>query len=123
MAGEWCPPFHRDTFNAPGKAMVNRAFADGYGADLAGRHFKFDQTDSDQEIVGIVGTLIEDGPGAQPLPYVYVCGVAGGWPDPDYVVRAEGDPRLLLPSIPVIIIILAFNFLGDGLRDAADPYN
>jgi peptide/nickel transport system permease protein len=22
----------------------------------------------------------------------------------------------------VIIIVLAFNFLGDGLRDAADPY-
>jgi len=24
--------------------------------------------------------------------------------------------------IPVILVILAFNFLGDGLRDAADPY-
>jgi ABC-type dipeptide/oligopeptide/nickel transport system permease subunit len=24
--------------------------------------------------------------------------------------------------VPVIIVILAFNFLGDGLRDAADPY-
>jgi ABC-type dipeptide/oligopeptide/nickel transport system permease subunit len=24
--------------------------------------------------------------------------------------------------IPVIIAVLAFNFLGDGLRDAADPY-
>ena len=33
------------------------------------------------------------------------------------------SPWLLLPSIPVIIVILAFNFLGDGLRDAADPYN
>ena len=32
------------------------------------------------------------------------------------------SPWLLLPSIPVIIIILAFNFMGDGLRDAADPY-
>lgn len=32
------------------------------------------------------------------------------------------SPWLLLPAIPVIIIILAFNFLGDGLRDAADPY-
>jgi peptide/nickel transport system permease protein len=31
-------------------------------------------------------------------------------------------PWLLLPAIPVIIVILAFNFLGDGLRDAADPY-
>jgi peptide/nickel transport system permease protein len=31
-------------------------------------------------------------------------------------------PWLLLPVLPVIIVILAFNFLGDGLRDSADPY-
>jgi len=31
-------------------------------------------------------------------------------------------PWLLTPVIPVILVILAFNFLGDGLRDAADPY-
>jgi len=31
-------------------------------------------------------------------------------------------PWLMLPVVPVIIIVLAFNFLGDGLRDAADPY-
>ncbi|MDQ4060962.1 MAG: ABC transporter permease [Pseudomonadota bacterium] len=31
-------------------------------------------------------------------------------------------PWLLWPVLPVILVILAFNFLGDGLRDAADPY-
>ncbi len=31
-------------------------------------------------------------------------------------------PWLLLPGVAVIIIVLAMNFLGDGLRDAADPY-
>jgi peptide/nickel transport system permease protein len=31
-------------------------------------------------------------------------------------------PWLLISAIPVIVVILAFNFLGDGLRDAADPY-
>jgi peptide/nickel transport system permease protein len=31
-------------------------------------------------------------------------------------------PWLLLPAVPLIITIMAFNFLGDGLRDAADPY-
>lgn len=31
-------------------------------------------------------------------------------------------PWLLVTAVPVIIVILAFNFLGDGLRDAADPY-
>ena len=28
-----------------------------------------------------------------------------------------------LAAVPVIVAILAFNFLGDGLRDAADPYS
>ncbi|MGO4439503.1 ABC transporter permease [Rhizobium sp. RAF56] len=31
-------------------------------------------------------------------------------------------PWLLFPMVPVVLVILAFNFLGDGLRDAADPY-
>ncbi len=31
-------------------------------------------------------------------------------------------PWLMAPAIPVIIVVLAFNFFGDGLRDAADPY-
>jgi len=32
------------------------------------------------------------------------------------------SPWLMLPAIPLIIAIISFNFLGDGLRDAADPY-
>lgn len=32
------------------------------------------------------------------------------------------QPWLLLPGVMVIIAVLAFNFAGDGLRDAADPY-
>ena len=31
-------------------------------------------------------------------------------------------PWLLLPVVPVMLVVLSFNFLGDGLRDAADPY-
>ena len=31
-------------------------------------------------------------------------------------------PWLIYPVLPVVIVVLAFNFLGDGLRDAADPY-
>jgi len=31
-------------------------------------------------------------------------------------------PWLMAPAIPVIVVVLAFNFFGDGLRDAADPY-
>ena len=32
------------------------------------------------------------------------------------------SPWLLIPVIPVIFAVLSFNFVGDGLRDAADPY-
>lgn len=31
-------------------------------------------------------------------------------------------PWLMIPGLFVIVTVLAFNFLGDGLRDAADPY-
>ncbi len=32
-------------------------------------------------------------------------------------------PWLMLPVVPVFVVVLAFNFFGDGLRDAADPYS
>jgi len=32
-------------------------------------------------------------------------------------------PWILIPALFVILIVLCFNFMGDGLRDAADPYS
>ena len=32
-------------------------------------------------------------------------------------------PWLLVPGLAVIVVVLCFNFLGDGVRDAADPYS
>lgn len=32
-------------------------------------------------------------------------------------------PWLLIPAFFVVLVVLCFNFLGDGLRDAADPYS
>jgi peptide/nickel transport system permease protein len=32
-------------------------------------------------------------------------------------------PWVLLPALAVVLTVLAFNFVGDGLRDAADPYS
>ena len=32
-------------------------------------------------------------------------------------------PWLLLPGLFVVLAVLAFNFLGDGIRDAVDPYS
>jgi ABC-type dipeptide/oligopeptide/nickel transport system permease subunit len=44
------------------------------------------------------------------------------WTEPD-LRAAAARMRWPLPTELVIVIILAFNFLGDGLRDAADPNN
>ncbi len=33
------------------------------------------------------------------------------------------SPWLLLPGLFIIVAVLCFNFVGDGLRDAADPYS
>lgn len=38
------------------------------------------------------------------------------------IPNISNHPWKLIPVIFVIITVLAFNFLGDGLRDAADPY-
>lgn len=32
-------------------------------------------------------------------------------------------PWLLVPVVTIILTVLAFNFVGDGMRDAADPYS
>ena len=38
------------------------------------------------------------------------------------VQAVAAQPWLLTPVFFVIVTVLAFNFVGDGLRDAADPY-
>ena len=32
-------------------------------------------------------------------------------------------PWILMPALAVVVCILSFNFVGDGVRDAADPYS
>jgi predicted permease len=108
-AGAWCPDLKFD-FNAPRTAMVNRRFADlyGQGQSLVGRTIRFaDVPGSPVTITGVVGTAIEDGVGAEPFPYVYACESAGTWPDPEYTVRAAGDPARLVPVVRRIVHELA----------------
>jgi peptide/nickel transport system permease protein len=42
--------------------------------------------------------------------------------DAQSVSALANAPWLLYPGLAIMIVVLAFNFLGDGLRDAADPY-
>jgi peptide/nickel transport system permease protein len=39
------------------------------------------------------------------------------------ISAVELYPWLLIPLVPLVLVVLAFNVLGDGLRDAVDPYS
>lgn len=42
--------------------------------------------------------------------------------DAQQVLAVAHYPWRLIPAVFIILTVLCFNFLGDGLRDAADPY-
>lgn len=43
--------------------------------------------------------------------------------DAQQVVAVAHYPWRLIPAVFIIVTVISFNFLGDGLRDAADPYS
>jgi predicted permease len=106
IAGADCPELD-SVSKGPPKALVNRRFADLYGGSgsVVGRHFRGfeDPNGPSTEIAGVVGDIREDAWNTPPVPYVYVCIVPGGWPDPEYVVRTRGDPRALLQAISPLV--------------------
>jgi hypothetical protein len=99
LTGEWCADRRIGT-GVPG-AMVNRQFVDRFaaGQNLVGRTLTFTQFRSQFTITGVVGDALEDGPSAPAVPYVYTCQGHGAWPDPEYVVRADSDPRQVISAI------------------------
>ncbi len=42
--------------------------------------------------------------------------------DAQNIRAVSSAPWLLSPALLVVVTVLTLNFLGDGLRDAADPY-
>ncbi|PYS20013.1 MAG: hypothetical protein DMG11_30750 [Acidobacteria bacterium] len=107
LAGTWCPELKAIDTKSP-KALVNRRLVEMYanGRNVVGRHFRFADFPPNYppiEIVGVVGDVREDSVSAAPVAYVYWCIMAGGWPDPDYVVRTRGNPRALLAQIRSVV--------------------
>lgn len=43
--------------------------------------------------------------------------------DAQNLASIEIYPWTAIPMLPIIVIVLAFNFMGDGLRDSLDPYS
>ena len=100
VAGEWCAERQAGSGGVPG-AMINRQFVDrlAQGQNVIGRTLTFTQFRSPFLITGVIADVLEDGPSAPAVPYVYVCSGHGAWPDPEYVVRADGDPRQTIAAI------------------------
>jgi putative ABC transport system permease protein len=99
VAGAWCAPTTTD-FKALRTAIVNQRFVALYapGQNLVGRTLRIVQGNIARTIVGIVGSLAEDGQASASAAYVYTCDSAGAWPDPEYVVRTS-DPRAFATDI------------------------
>ena len=56
---------------------------------------------------------------------IICCGVFGDGGEENVRLRRERRMCLrnrLIPGVFVILVVIAFNLLGDGMRDAADPY-
>ncbi|MEL7091570.1 MAG: ABC transporter permease [Pseudomonadota bacterium] len=43
--------------------------------------------------------------------------------DAQNLASIEIYPWTAIPMLPIVLVVLAFNFLGDGLRDSLDPYS
>ena len=104
MSGSFCPPLRAD--DKPRVAMVNQRFVDVYAPNqnLVGRTMEMVQNGpgATYTISGIVGTMAEDGPAVNPMPFTYVCSPAGWWPDPEYVVRSA-NTRALARDLRTIV--------------------
>ena len=104
VAGSSCPPFRMD--DKPRYVMLNQRFVDMHAPNqnLVGRTLEMVQNGpgATYTIVGIVGTMAEDGPAVTPVPFAYVCSPPGWWPDPEYVVRTA-DARALAADLRQIV--------------------
>lgn len=100
VSGESCPAFRSVSQTSP-KALVNRRFVTQFlgGRNPIGRALNIADIQRPFEISGVVADAREDGLNAAPVPYVYMCIGPGNWPDPVYVVRAEGDSGHLFREI------------------------
>jgi predicted permease len=124
LAGHDCPDLRQAGAGHP-KALVNRRFVELYGdgQSVVGRHlqqYPLSPNAKPHEIVGVVGNLLEDNLRTATVPYIYICLGPGFWPDPEYVVRTQGDPRAAVPSIRPLVRQLAPQRVVFGLKPLQD---
>ena len=121
VGGAWCEPLGVGAAGQPG-VMVNRQFVERFagGQQVVGRTLTFTQFQSSFIVAGVVGDVREDGPSAPAVPYLYICPPPGSWPDPEYVVRTDGDPRQLIGAIRAVVARLDASRPVFGVKPLAD---
>ncbi|HET7216656.1 MAG TPA: FtsX-like permease family protein, partial [Vicinamibacterales bacterium] len=121
VAGSVCPPFRMDDKSR--YVMVNQRFVDMHAPNqhLVGRVMEMVQGNpgATYTIIGILGTMAEDGPAVSPVPFVYTCSAPGWWPDPEYVVRTA-DARAFARDLRQIVNGIDSKRAIFGLRPLRD---
>ena len=124
VAGQWCADVRADFLAQRVRdVMVNRSFVERFaaGQNVIGRRLGFSQQGGGAfQITGVIGDVREDGPAAPAVPYVYICLAAGSWPDPQYVVRSDGDPRALAGAVRELVKSLDPSRSVFGLKPLTD---
>jgi predicted permease len=117
LAGSYCPPIRMNDKSL--LVMVNQRFVDVHAPNqnLVGR--TIDLAQAHYTIVGVLGTMAEDGPAVSPVPFTYSCVQAGWWPDPEYVVRTA-DARALAADLRQIVNRIDSKRAIFGLRPLGD---
>jgi putative ABC transport system permease protein len=90
-----------DTRDAEPVVLVNEALAREAwpGQDPVGKRLKLDASDPWSRVVGLVGDIRHLGPSVPPRAEVYQADSQRSFPFMAFVVRTEGDPYALAPSI------------------------
>ena len=106
VSGRWCAEARADAnIDRTRDVMVNRQFVAKYanGQDVVGRELRIIPWPTPFIISGVIGDVREDSLASPAVPYLYACLAAGSWPDPEYVVRTDGDPRLLIRNVRAVV--------------------
>ncbi len=98
LAGHTC----RLSFDpkSPPSVLVSNSFAQRYFSDRSplGEHILV-ESGTPFEIIGVVGDVRKHGFAKDPVPTIYACRLPGFYPDPQYLLRATGDPLRLAEAV------------------------
>ncbi len=105
------------------EALVNEALAKAYfpAGDAVGRRITFDVKPEKGEapvwfeVAGVVGNVRLSADQAEPMPEVFVLPRDTYWPMARFVLRAEGEPGLLAPSVRKAVSRLDPNLVVDEI--------